>query len=166
MRKFWIILLIIVAAAALAGGVYFLVSDRETDSEEAIDVQVEEIVTRGSAAYYDEDIPEADFRMLGKWQSEENPHWYRVYYSDWETEDYFWGKEWNEDEDILETDLRFHGNGWFLWRKDGNTVNELVVTDGAFAVIPHIYSISFLSSDRMTYCEKRDGIVRNFHKVK
>lgn len=165
MRKIWIILLVIAAVAALAGGVYFLISDRAEQEETATEVQVDEFVTRGAATYYEEDEPKADIRMLGKWQNEENPHWYRVYYDDWETDDYFWGKEWNEDEDIQETDLRFHGNGWFLWRKEGNTVNELVVTDGSIAVIPHSYTISFLSSERMTYSEKRDGIVRNFRKV-
>lgn len=164
MKKTWIILFVIIAAGALAGGIYYVVFDHSSD-QEATEVQVEEFVTRGGATYYNEEEPEADYRLLGKWQNEENPHWYRVYYSDWEKEDYFWGKEWYEDEDVDETDLQWHGNGWFLWRLEDNTVTELAVTDGGLAVIPHIYTFSYLSSERMTYSEKRDRKVRNFHKV-
>jgi len=166
MKKRLIVIALISATVLIAGGAYLYVRHHaeEEQAAESTEVEVAEIVTRGGA-YYGDDAPEADERVVGRWQSEENPHWYRVYTSDWETEDYFWGKEWNEDEDVLETDLRWHGNGWFLWKLEGNTVSELVVTDGCLAVIPHQYTITSITAEKMTYTEKRDKVVRSFRKV-
>lgn len=164
MKKNLIIICLIVVAGLVFGGVYIYVKHHTDETAEATEVTVEETTTHG-AMYFDEE-PEADYRLLGKWQNDDNPHWYRVYTSDWKRDDYFWGKEWYEDEDVQETDLKWHGNGWFLWRLEGNTVTELAVTDEDIAVIPHIYSFSSLNPDKMSYIEKRDKVVRKFHKLK
>lgn len=165
MKKNLIIICLIVVAGLVFGGVYIYVTHHDDEqATEATEVVIEETAT-GGPAYFDEE-PEADYRLLGKWQNDDNPHWYRVYTSDWERDDYFWGKEWYEDEDVQETDLKWHGNGWFLWRLEGATITELAVTDEGLAVIPHIYSFSSLNPDKMSYIEKRDKVVRKFHKLK
>lgn len=166
MKKNLIVIILVVAAGLVFGGVYLYVAHHNADGQtaEAEEVVVSEDATHG-AVFFDEEIPEADPRLVGKWQNEENPHWYRVYTSDWESEDYFWGKEWNEDEDVMETDLRWHGNGWFLWKLDGTIISELSVTDGSLAVIPRQYTFSYLTAEKMTYTEKRDKVVRSFRKV-
>lgn len=165
MKKSLTFICLIVAFGLAAGGVYLYVKHHnEEQTAEATEVVIEETAT-GGPAYYDEGIPEADCRLVGRWQNDDNPHWYRVYTDDWERDDYFWGKEWYENEDVQETDLRWHGNGWFLWRIEDETVTEMAVTDQGLAVIPHIYTLSSVKDDQMTYIEKRDKTVRSFHRL-
>jgi hypothetical protein len=149
-----------IAALAVACAVYYHYENkakvRMIEDEESTNIRHS----------FDEQMPQADTNLVGKWQSATNPQWYKVYYDDYDENGYFWGKEWYEDEDVQETDLKWHGNGWFLWRLEGATITELAVTDGDIAVIPHIYSFSSLNPDKMSYIEKRDKVVRNFHKLK
>jgi len=79
--------------------------------------------------YVYEDAPHADPAMVGKWQNSANPQWFKVYYDDYDGDGYYWGKEWNEGEDVHEEDLQYHGNGWYRWRRDGKKLTELHTMD-------------------------------------
>ena len=101
-----------------------------------------------------EDGHVADTMMVGKWTSDNNPKWYKVYYDDYAGDDFFWGKEWNEAEDVLEEDLRFHGNGWFKWRKKGNELLEVAMQDQGVGEVPHEYLVQDNTDSLLTVAEK------------
>ena len=101
-----------------------------------------------------EDEFTADPMMVGKWQNTENPGWYQVFYDDYDDENFFWGKEWDESDDVMEEDLRYHGNGWFRWRKDGKSLLEVAVQDQHSGDIPHEYTIRRISDDVLELEEK------------
>ena len=81
--------------------------------------------TNNMMYYTDDDIPPADPMMVGKWQNTENEGWYKEYYDDYADDGMYWGKEWNEKDDVFEEDLIYHRNGWFRWAKNGKELKEL-----------------------------------------
>ena len=89
--------------------------------------------------YYEDGTPKADPLFVGTWRNAENPLWYKVYLDDYDSDGFFWGKEWSEDEDVFEEDLTFHGNGWFRWRKEGKTLKELHKMDIGGVEIPKLW---------------------------
>lgn len=91
--------------------------------------------------YYDNGTPVADPDIVGTWRNADNPQWYKVYYDDYEGDGYFWGKMWDEAEDVYEEDLTYHGNGWFLWRKEGKELKELHQMDLGNASVPKIWRL-------------------------
>lgn len=101
------------------------------------------------------EVPPADPMIVGKWHNCEKPQWYKVYYDDYdENEGLYWGKEWNEAEDVTEEDLRYHGNGWFRWDKRGNTLREFATMDARDVPIAKIYTVCYLSEDSIAYYEE------------
>ena len=108
----------------------------------------------------------ADTLMVGKWTSEANPKWYKVYYDDYAGDDFFWGKEWNEAEDVLEEDLRFHGNGWFKWRKKGDKLLEIAMQDQGVGEVPHEYIVQDNTDSVLTIAEKSHRMRSlHFHRI-
>ena len=72
----------------------------------------------------------ADPRVVGRWHERDYPTHYRVYYDDaCDEHGFFWGKEWNEDDDVMEEDLIYHGNGWFKWRIEKKHFVEIHIDD-------------------------------------
>ena len=99
--------------------------------------------------------PHADPVLVGKWQNKDNPKWYKVYYDDYdEKEKMFWGKEWNEAEDVCEEDLGFHGNGWFRWKKEGKYLSEYATMDIRDVPIHRTYKLKHFSADSLVYFEE------------
>lgn len=94
------------------------------------------------------DVPSADSLMVGKWQNTENPKWYKVYYDDPDDDEegYFWGKEWDEADEVYEEDLLYHGNGWFRWHKENNRLTELHTMDVQDVPIAKIWKVRHLST--------------------
>ena len=88
-----------------------------------------EILSTDESGFAIEDVPSADPLIVGKWSNTENPKWYKVYYDDYDEDGFFWGKEWDESEDVQEEDLNYHGNGWYRWKKDGKQLLELHTMD-------------------------------------
>lgn len=86
--------------------------------------------------YYEDDAPHADPEIVGMWQNVQNPQWFKVYYDDYDSDGYYWGKEWDEADDVFEEDLSYHGNGWFRWRKEGKNLKELHTMDISGATVP------------------------------
>ena len=103
---------------------------------------------------FEDRVPELDPLMLGKWQSKDNPRWFKVYYDDYdEDEKLYWGKEWDESEDVFEDDLQYHGNGWFRWEKRGKILHEYATMDVRDVPIYRGYKMRYSSKDSLAYAE-------------
>ena len=77
-------------------------------------------------------------QLLGRWQSGQE---YIVFYDDNAGDGYAWGKEWNEADGTQESDLVYHGNGWFRWTKNKDTLFEYHTMDLTEVPIAHRYKI-------------------------
>ena len=68
---------------------------------------------------------------------------------------YFYGREWDEAEDVREEDLLTHGNGWFKYLFETNgQLTEIHLMDNGGADIPKVYVVSVLTNTRLEYYEK------------
>ena len=137
-RNISLIIGCVVAALAAAIGVGIYVAQTREKSNS--------ILSTDGAGFAVEDIPQADPLMVGRWQNTENPLWYKVYLDDYDDEGFFWGKEWDESEDVREEDLAYHGNGWFLWKTEGDMLTELHTMDVQNAQVPKVWRVHHLSS--------------------
>ena len=151
MVRNWFIglLIFVVAAMAAAFAWYYYTSDRT--QEEGIE---QNTTTTNRIGYAEFETPHADPLLVGKWQNTDNTKWYKVYYDDYDDEyRMFWGKEWDEAEDVTEEDLNYHGNGWFRWEKKGKVIREYATMDTRDVPIHHAYKILFSSADSLCYGE-------------
>lgn len=191
MKKVWTILLILLSCAAVGIGIYWYLTQatpdiKETTEEptekdvETTDVVVEELSVEGEIVMVEaEEIVEIteqtnglvmfedlalDTMMLGKWQHAIDTGWYRVYTMEPAGDDYYWGREWNTSDDILEEDLTPYGNGWFKWKKDGDNVVELHMTENQIVSVPYEYKMLRLSNQEMRYKETADAEKQQFNK--
>lgn len=117
--------------------------------------------------YAEYEIPHADSLIVGKWQDAARPYQYKVYYDDYDEDAHlFWGKEWDESEDVFEKDLNYHGNGWFRWEKRGKILHEYATMDARDVFIHHAYRILFSSSDSLSYCDaEHKQIISSFTRI-
>ena len=146
-----IILSSVLAAAAIAAAVVWYKSHQEAQPQE--NVVLNEHPTDG--AFYEYDTPSADSLIVGRWINTANPQWHKVYYDDYDEEaKMFWGKEWNEADDVQEEDLRYHGNGWFRWSKRGKELREFSTMDVKDMSIARIYILQRSSCDSLVYHER------------
>lgn len=116
----------------------------EQQTDKYVTPMVHELTDRhitAGAVYYEEENA-ADERFVGKWQNCDNPLWYKVYYDDYDADGYYWGKEWNEADNVYEPDLAFHGNGWFRWRVESSKLYEFHTQDINDIAIPKVYIFS------------------------
>ena len=161
MKKPTIILLICIALVAVAIGAAYYLSVRESASEESTEQpqageegaeggEIENEHKTNTVIYFEGEVPPADPLMVGRWKNMDDAGWHKVYYDDDDGEGYYWGKEWNESEDVLEEDLSFHGNGWFRWTKSNDTLYELSTMDFRDVPIAHIYYVT--AFDSMNIC--------------
>ena len=165
MRTFIKIILIVAAIAALAIGGYYLYERFYKGDEgmvEAIDVEDDTEPTHGLVMF--EEI-ELDTLMLGRWQHTVDTGWYRVYTTEPAGDDYYWGREWNTDEDIFEEDLQPYGNGWFKWKKEGNELLEAHMTDNSREEVPREYQMLKLDGKVMNCRETLDREKHSFRKI-
>ena len=115
--------------------------------------------------YYQDEAPPADPLIVGTWQNTRNPGWYKVYYDDYDSDGYYWGKEWDEAEDVFEEDLSYHGNGWFRWRKEGKNLKELHHMDVNQAVIPKLWRIQTKPDSLLLYSTENKKHCDRFGRV-
>lgn len=146
---------VFVLAAAIGAAIFFS-QTREKSND---------ILSTEGAGYAEEDIPHADPAIVGKWQNTANPQWFKVYYDDYDDEGYFWGKEWDEAENVMEEDLNYHGNGWFRWCKQGKELQELHAMDITETIIPKIYQKLRSSNDSLLLKEKLSKRIDHFGRV-
>ena len=93
--------------------------------------------------------------LQGKWCKDGTGEYMRFTTDPVENETgFFWGCEWNEDQDWHESDLVYHGDGWFKYKLTDDQLFEVHMTDYGWANIPQEYVLTFLTSTKMTYYKK------------
>ncbi len=99
---------------------------------------------------------EANPLLVGVWCEDVHPQHYKAYYDDpCDEETYFWGKEWNEADNVYEEDLTYHGNGWFKWSKTQNELTEIYVSERSNILVPNHYRIDKLNDSTFVYTSFR-----------
>lgn len=157
-RKTIFFIVLALAAAVAAAVTAWYMTHREQKPDNGDDVE-EGVVSIGKDAtddmqYFEDEFPTADPLIVGKWQNADNPQWYKVYYDDYDEEEHlFWGKEWDENDNVEEEDLNYHGNGWFRWEKDDNILREYATMDTRDVPIYHGYRIRLSTADTLVYSE-------------
>ena len=91
------------------------------------------------------------------WLENSTQHYVRFTDEQSDRSGYFWGREWDLNEDVHEEDLEPYANGWFHYQleKKGD-LHEIHVMDNNGAVIPKEYVVSKLTSSELEYHEKDD----------
>lgn len=93
----------------------------------------------------------ADSLLVGHWVEKEHPTRHKIYYDDPAEDGFYWGKMWDEADDIAEEDLLWHGNGWFRWKKEKDTLLELPRMDHQGVNIPVQYVLQDLTDCQLVY---------------
>ena len=94
--------------------------------------------------------------LVRKWFVAQHPTSYKVYYDDpCDESGYFWGKEWNEEENILEEDLDYHGNGWFQWCIKGKQLIEIHLGSYNNFLVPVMYELTSLTNDCLSLSREK-----------
>ncbi len=132
------------------------------DTQEAHHVGAPEETTNKFSIFSAAEGEEFNPLLLGHWTCLERPTWHRVYTDEYSGNGYYWGKEWDEAEDVTEEDLVDYGNGWFEWKQDENDILELATTDMSDARVPFIYTIRKLTDKDLIYIEQRSQAKRTF----
>ena len=170
MKKTYTIFAYLTIAILMMGVVvygYMKGCGRISAGEETVElIKVESVgdivnVTHGMMVFEE---TECDTMMLGKLQHVTEKSWYRVYTMEPTGDGYFWGREWNTADDIYEEDLLTYGNGWFKWKKEGENVVEIHMTDSHIAMIPLEYKVLLLTDNEMKYEEAADADKQQFTK--
>ena len=104
---------------------------------------------------------EAD--LLGLWKDAGQEAFVRFTTEADPTGEYKYGREWNEDEGILESDLKPYGNGWFKYKLVQNDLKEIHLMDNSSAEIPKVYIVLQLTEDVLKYKDDR-GVITTFVK--
>ena len=105
---------------------------------------------------------EAD--LLGLWQENGQEAFVRFTTEADPTGEYKYGREWNEDEGVSESDLKPYGNGWFKYKLVQNDLKEIHLMDNSSAEIPKVYIVLQLTEDVLKYKDDR-GVITTFVKV-
>ena len=102
--------------------------------------------------------------LLGLWQETGTEAYVRFTSEKDDTGAYKYGREWNESEDIFESDLQPYGNGWFKYKLVKSDLTEIHLMDNGGAEIPKIYVVTKLTDTALQY--KDDfGTTHSFDKV-
>ena len=108
------------------------------------------------------DFVEAD--LLGLWQETGTEAYVRFTAEQDETGEYKYGCEWDESEDIFESDLQPDGNGWFKYKLVKSDLTEIHLMDNGGAEIPKIYVVTKLTDTELQY-KDNFGTTHSFDKV-
>lgn len=103
--------------------------------------------------------------LLGLWQETnvtDKEHYVRFTDENSDENPYLLGREWDEEEDIFESDLleqrardSYPGNGWFkYWLEKSGELTEIHLMDNGGAEIPKIYVVTKLTDTALEYYEK------------
>jgi hypothetical protein len=141
------------------------VDDTTTSAPEAVTVEGPEEGTNKFNIFAAAEDEEYNPLIIGHWQCVDRPTWHRVYTEEYSGNGYYWGKEWDEAEDVTEEDLVDYGNGWYEWKMDGADVLELATSDMSESRVPFIYTIKKLSDGDLIYIEQRSSDKRVFKRL-
>lgn len=161
MKRTWLIVFCCTLLATLAAGV--VVWWRMQPQPQTVEMPDEH--TTDKVDYFHGSAPFADPLVVGRWQNTENPQWYKVYYDDSAEDDWYWGKEWEENENVYEEDLSFHGNGWFRWKKQGNTLYGISTMDMRDVPIVNTYRIRKNNQHTLSFENQQLEIVFCFTRI-
>ena len=105
---------------------------------------------------------EAD--LLGLWQENGQEAFVRFTAEKDSTGEYKYGREWDESDDMSESDLKPYGNGWFKYKLVKSDLTEIHLMDNGGADISKVYTVLNLTEDALQYKDDR-GITTTFAKV-
>lgn len=105
---------------------------------------------------------EAD--LLGLWQEEGKEAFVRFTAETDTTGEYKYGREWDESDEMSESDLKPYGNGWFKYKLVKSDLTEIHLMDNGGADIPKVYTVLNLTEDALEYKDDR-GVTTTFAKV-
>ena len=105
---------------------------------------------------------EAD--LLGLWQETGTEAYVRFTSEKDETGEYKYGREWDESEDIFESDLLPYGNGWFKYKLVQSDLTEIHLMDNGGAEVPKVYVVTKLTAGDLEYKDNY-GTTHIFEKV-
>lgn len=105
---------------------------------------------------------EAD--LLGLWQEKGTEAYVRFTNEKDDTGEYKYGREWDESEDIFESDLLPYGNGWFKYKLVKSDLTEIHLMDNGGAELPKVYVVTKLTAGDLEY-KDNFGTTHVFEKV-
>ena len=108
------------------------------------------------------DFVEAD--LLGLWQETGTEAYVRFTSEKDDTGEYKYGREWDESEDIFESDLLPYGNGWFKYKLVKSDLTEIHLMDNGGAEVIEIYVVTKLTAGDLEYKDNY-GTTHIFEKV-
>lgn len=89
------------------------------------------------------------------WQENNTQHFVRFTTEQSDEPKYLYGREWDEADEVYESDLVPYGNGWFkYWFETNGGLHELHLMDNHGAEIPKEYIVSKLTDTDLEYYEK------------
>ena len=118
-----------------------------------------------------DEVKDPETMLVGYWQRANTREYVRFMRDNTEMKDgYYLGYEWNESQDVYETDLwdyMYHGNSWFEWYttvdKKDNKLTQIHLMDNGGADIPKVYTITTLTETTLSFT---DGLnTRNYVKT-
>ena len=89
--------------------------------------------------------------LLGLWQEKGTEAYVRFTNEKDNTGEYKYGREWDESEDIFESDLLPYGNGWFKYKLVKSDLTEIHLMDNGGADIPKVYQVLKLTAGELQY---------------
>ena len=102
--------------------------------------------------------------LLGLWQEKGTEAYVRFTSEKDDTGEYKYGREWNESEDIFESDLLPYGNGWFKYKLVKSDLTEIHLMDNGGAEVPKVYVVTKLTAGDLEY-KDNFGTTHIFEKV-
>lgn len=102
--------------------------------------------------------------LLGLWQETGTEAYVRFTSEQDETGEYKYGREWDESEDIFESDLLPYGNGWFKYKLVQSDLTEIHLMDNGGAEVPKVYVVTKLTDTELQY-KDNFGTTHSFDKV-
>lgn len=105
---------------------------------------------------------EAD--LLGLWQENGQEVFVRFTAEKDSTGEYKYGREWDESDDMSESDLKPYGNGWFKYKLVKSDLTEIHLMDNDGAEIFKVYTVLHLTEDVLEYKDD-SGVTTTFAKV-
>ena len=102
--------------------------------------------------------------LLGLWQETGTEAYVRFTSEQDEAGEYKYGREWDESEDIFESDLLPYGNGWFKYKLVQSDLTEIHLMDNGGAEVPKVYVVTKLTAGDLEYKDNY-GTTHIFEKV-
>lgn len=104
--------------------------------------------------------------LIGKWQNDGNLGEYWVYSTETTADgNYQYGHTWDENDDVHEEDLTKYGNGWFKWQLVKTDLTQIHLMENGGAEVPKVYTVTVLTSSKLTYKEDLTKKTISFTKV-